>query len=92
VSTADVAKPAFVPREGDQLVIAYPEVTIGLGSNSYSSVKVGGLIYTRVLRDADDADEQYRKIYAFLEQRAVRDGREKVKLFQEELKRARGGA
>jgi hypothetical protein len=89
---SDVTPAAFEVREGDVLVVSYPEVTIGLGGNSYSSVKVGGLIYTRKLLEGDDPDEQYRKIYAFLEQRAVRDGREKVRLFQEELKRARGGS
>lgn len=87
----DDGEPGFMPREGDVLVVGYPEVTIGLGGNSYSAVKVGGLIYTRKLVEGDDPSEQYRKIYAFLERRAVLDGREKVKLFQEELKRVRGG-
>lgn len=82
----------FTPREGDVLVVSYPEVTISLGGNSFSAVKVGGLIYTRKLIDGDDPGEQYRKIYAFLERRALIDGREKVKLYQEELKRVRSGA
>lgn len=78
-------------REGDVLVVSYPESTIGLGGNSYSSVKVGGIAYTRKLVEGDDVAEQYRKIYDFLAARAQADGREKVKLYREELQRIRSG-
>jgi len=78
------------PREGDVLVVSYPESTISLGGTSYSAVKVGGLIYTRKLLAKDDLDAQYDLIYDFLKQRAQRDGRMKVDEFQAELRRVRG--
>lgn len=77
-------------RDGDNLVVSYPEVTIPIGS--YSSVKVGGLIYTRKLVAGEDVAEQYTRIYAFLKSRADADARVKVAQYQDELKRARGGS
>lgn len=87
-----MSAPEFEPRDGDVLVVSYPEANVGLGGNSYSSVKVGGLIYTRKLVEGDDPEEQYRKIYAYLERLALRDGRAKIALFMEELRKIRGGS
>lgn len=71
-------------REGDVLVVSYPEVKIPLATK-YSTITVGGLIYTRRLAPGDVVQDEYDKIYAFLKSMAERDAREKVKLWTEEL-------
>lgn len=76
-------------RDGDVLVVAYPEVTIPLGGNSYSAVRVAGLIYTRKMLQGEDVAKQYDVIYAFLKERATVDGRAKVQEFQDELRKIR---
>ena len=83
---------SFEVRDGDLLVVSYPEVNVGLGGNSFSSVKLGGLIYTRRLLAEDDVDEQYRRIYAFLKAKADADGRAKIAAYQDEVKRIRSGS
>jgi hypothetical protein len=45
--------PGFEPRDGDTLVISYPEVTLPL-PKQYSMMKFGGAIYTRKLQAGDD--------------------------------------
>lgn len=75
-------------RDGDILVVSYPEVTIPIAQ--YSGVKVGGLIYTRKLLDGDDVEAQYRSIYEFLKAKATADGRAKVQEYRDELNRLRG--
>lgn len=76
--------PDFEAREGDVLVVGYPEVTIPL--KQYSSCKVGGLIYTRKMREGESVAEQMEKVYRFLEKRAEADARSKVRKFAEELR------
>ena len=76
--------PDFEAREGDVLVVSYPEVTIPL--RQYASAKVGGLIYTRKLREGESVAEQFEKVYAFLTKRAENDAREKVKRYAMELR------
>jgi hypothetical protein len=71
-------------REGDVLVVSYPEVKIPLATK-YSTITAGGLIYTRRLVPGDIAQIEYDKIYGFLKSMAERDAREKVKLWTEEL-------
>ena len=73
----------LVARDGDVLVVSYPEITIPL--KQYSSVKIGGLIYTRRLVDGESVDEQYAKVYAFLKTKAETDGVAKVKTWAAEL-------
>ena len=75
-------------REGDVLVVAYPEVTVPIAQ--FSGVKVGGLIYTRKLIEGDDVEEQYRAIYDFLKAKATADGRIKIQEYRDELNRLRG--
>lgn len=76
--------PDFEAREGDVLVVSYPEVTIPL--RQYANAKVGGLIYTRKLREAESVDEQFDKIYKYLARRAEKDAREKIEIYAGELK------
>jgi hypothetical protein len=81
----------MIARDGDVLVVSYPEVSIPIGSGSYCAVKIGGLIYTRKLVEGDDVSEQYDAIYTFLQKKARTDGREKITIFQDELKAVRSG-
>lgn len=65
--------PGFVPRDGDVLVLSYPEVTLPL-PRQFSMMKFGGLIYTRQLRAGDDVEHEARTISAWLERRAETEG------------------
>lgn len=78
------AGPGFEPRDGDMLTVSYPEVKLPLRAK-FAIVDVGGLSYTRTLRDGDDVGEEYDRIYAFLRQRAERDAVEKVKMWNAEF-------
>lgn len=75
-------------REGDTLVVSYPEVKLPL-TTKFGTITVGGLIYTRKLVSGDNAEAEYDRIYLFLKRLAERDAREKVKLWNDELLRAR---
>ena len=77
------ARVLFDVRDGDVLVVSYPEVTIPIAP--YASVKVGGLIYTRKLVHGDDIGEEYDRIYAFLQSNAEADAAEKVQLWAKEM-------
>lgn len=70
-------------REGDVLVVSYPEVKIPLAKFTFATV--GGLIYTRRLVPGDDIQNEYDQIYAFLERNAERSAREKVRKWAAEL-------
>lgn len=74
----------LIAREGDVIVVSYPEVTIPLPTK-YATVKCGGLIYTRRLVDGDNVQIEHERIYAFLKRTAERDAREKVRVWSEEL-------
>lgn len=74
-------------RDGDTLVVSYPEVTIPIAQ--YSVVKVGGLTYTRQLRVGDDVAHEHDRIYNFLRQRVETEARVKCAHFVGELQRAR---
>lgn len=82
----------FEARDGDVLVVSYPEVKLPVSPGSYAMVTVGGLIYTRQLRAGDDVDAEQRKIYAWLKRRAEADARVKVEEFSKQLEIARSGA
>lgn len=75
----------FDVREGDVMVISYPEITLPL-PKAYSSVKIGGWIYTRRLCAGDNLREQANKIYDFLSAHAKRHGVAKVREFAEQFK------
>lgn len=81
--------PDFEAREGDLLVVSYPEVTLPLAP--YSTAKIGGLIYTRKLREGESVDEQFGRIYSYLERRAESDARRKLATFKGEIDSARKG-
>jgi hypothetical protein len=81
---------ALVARDGDILVVQYPEVTIPIAQ--YCTVKVGGLIYTRKLVAGEDAELQCRIVYEFLRNRAQADGRVKIDEYRAELRSVRGSA
>jgi hypothetical protein len=74
----------FEARDGDVLVVSYPEVKIPLATK-YSTVTIGGLIYTRQLRSKDSPTEEYQRVYAFLRHMAEADARAKVQQWTEEL-------
>lgn len=74
----------FDARDGDVLVVSYPEVKIPLATK-YSTITVGGLIYTRQMRANDSPAAEYEKVYAFLRRVAEADAREKVRVWNEEL-------
>lgn len=76
----------FEARDGDVLVVGYPEVTLPL-KIKYATVKIGGWIYTRKLREGDDVAEEARRVHAFLRQHALKYGKIKV----EEISRELGG-
>lgn len=75
----------LVAREGDVLVVSYPEVKIQVAP--FSTVGVGNAIYTRKLLDGEDIQEQYNRIYAFLKTNCEGSAREKVALWSAELAR-----
>lgn len=77
--------PDFEAREGDVLVVSYPEITIPL--KQYASCKVGGLIYTRRMLAGDSVADQFERVYRYLEKRAEADARDKVRKYAEELRR-----
>jgi hypothetical protein len=77
----------LLARQGDVLVVAFPEMTIPIAS--YANVKIGGLTYSRHLVDGESVEDQYEKIYAFLTRRALLDGKAKVAEAQAELERVR---
>lgn len=74
----------FEVREGDVLVVAYPEVTLPLRVQ-YAMVRVGGCSYSRVLRDGDDVNEQFGKISAWLAAQVEADARRKIAAYTDEL-------
>lgn len=70
---ASPVPPGFEPRDGDVLVVTYPEVTLPL-PKQYSMMKFGGLIYTRQLRAGDDVDATLEAISSWLRRRAETEG------------------
>lgn len=75
-------------RDGDVLVVQFPEQKVGI-PNSYSSVTLAGLTYSRRLVAGDDPGAEYDRIYAFLKARAERDGRERLREFAAEVEASR---
>lgn len=73
-------------REGDVLVVSYPEVTLPLPER-YSSAKVGGAIYTRRLVAGESAREQFERVYRFLSDSSERAAKHKVRRFAAEMQR-----
>lgn len=75
---------ALSAREGDVLVVSYPECKVPI--SRYASAAIGGLIYTRRLKEGDDVQDEHDRIYAFLRRNAEREAKEKVKLWTDELR------
>lgn len=76
----------FSARDGDSLVISYPEVTLPL-PRKFAMMKFGGLIYTRKLNEGEDVAEQYEVISKWLFAVGERDGVAKYrKLLKEFIK------
>lgn len=76
-------------RDGDVLVVSYPEVTLPL-STKYAMVKVGGSIYTRRLLQGESARDQFEKIYRFIAAANERAAQSKLSMYDAELRKARG--
>jgi hypothetical protein len=77
----------LIARQGDVLVVSYPEVKIPVAR--FNIVSVGGLSYSRQMNKGDSVEQEYDRIYAFLRGTAERDARQKVKLWAEELSGSR---
>ena len=75
--------PRIVAREGDVLVVSYPEIKLPI--TRFTNLTVGGLTYSRKLVAGDDPQVEYDRIYAFLRVNAVKDGREKFREYSEEI-------
>lgn len=74
---------SLIAREGDVLVVMYPEVKVPIAQ--YWTVGVGALTYSRKLVAGDDVDAEYEKVYSFLKAKAEKDGREKLAAFSNEV-------
>lgn len=75
-------------RDGDVLVVTYPEVTLPT-STKFLMVKVGGSIYTRRLVKGESVREQFEKVYRFLAAASERTARAKLALYVGEMSGAR---
>lgn len=78
-----MASDGLVAREGDVLVVNYPEIRVPVAP--YCTVGVGGLVYTRQLRDGDDPEQEYRRIYDYLDRQVKADARVKIAQWSEEV-------
>jgi hypothetical protein len=72
-----------IARDGDVLVVSYPEVKIPVVQ--YGSVTVGGLIFTRKLNDGDNVSDEFDTIYRFLKTKAETLAADKVKTWAAEM-------
>jgi len=79
-----MAEVKLVARDGDTLVVKYPEQKIS-PPGTYSSITIGGAWYTRQLVEGDDVEVEYERVYAFLRARAERHGRAAVEEFERDL-------
>ena len=87
VTRADLDDPGFEVREGDRLTVMYHGAKLQIAA--YNSVELDGGIYSRTLVPGDDPEEQWDRIYAYLERKALERAREKLRKFSEQLHRAR---
>lgn len=74
----------FEARDGDVLVVAYPEVTLPL-KVQYAMLRVGGMSYSRMLKAGDDVNAEYTRISAWLSKQVEGDVRRKAELYMAEL-------
>lgn len=74
----------FEARDGDVLVVGYPEVTLPLRVK-YAVLKVGDCSYTRQLRAGDDVNEQFERINRWLSNQVESDIKRKVVAYLAEL-------
>lgn len=82
--------PGFEPRDGDVLVVSYPDVTLPL-PKQYAMMRFGGAIYTRQLRAGDDVDATARAISGWLTRTVEADGVAKYRRLVAEFVRKSGG-
>lgn len=78
--------PELGARAGDVLVVTYPEVAVQIAP--YTTVRVGGLTYSRQLVQGENVGEQYALVYEFLRARAERDAAAKVAAWRAEYEEA----
>jgi hypothetical protein len=79
----------FEARDGDTLVVTYPEVTLPLPAK-FAMMKFGGLIYTRKLRAGDDVAAEHARIDRWLSRTAETEGTRKYKRLVREFVRSGG--
>jgi hypothetical protein len=77
----------FEAREGDTLVVTYPEVTLPLPAK-FAMMKFGGLIYTRKLREGDDPAAEHARIDEWLTRTAETEGSRKYRRLVREFVKA----
>lgn len=74
----------FEARDGDVLVVAYPEVKLPLRVQ-FAILNVGGISYSRMLRAGDDVNAEYTKISTWLARQVEGDIKRKAELYINEL-------
>lgn len=78
---------ALEAREGDNLVVRYPEMKIGI-PGTYCSISLGGSMYTRRLAPGENPSDVFDRVYAFLKSREEAHGRRALQEFMAELKQS----
>lgn len=73
----------FEVREGDRLTVMYNGVKLSIAP--YSTVELDGSIYSRTLKPGDDPDKEWDRIYSYLKENSLKEAREKLRVFSEEL-------
>ncbi len=87
ISRTDLDDPGFEVREGDRLTVMYHGAKLQIAP--YNSVELDGGIYSRSLQPGDDPEEQWDRIHAYLERKALEKARAKLRRMSDELHRAR---
>lgn len=77
----------FAAREGDTLTVKYDGAKLQIAP--YTTVDVDSAIYSRHLRPGDDPEEEFERVYAYLERKCIEKARKKLAAFADELHAAK---
>lgn len=77
----------FDVRPGDRLTVTYAGAKLCIGR--YSTVDLDSAVYSRTLEPGDDPVEQWDLIYEYLRNNAIKNAKEKLHMFVEELTEVR---